>query len=184
MTNINKRLFLGISLNEQLSEALVLSLKEIPEDARIKKTIPSNLHTTLLFLGNVELSYINRIQQLTESVINDTEPFILRPQELVFISSAKKNKMIWLRYEKSDPFSRLNEMLREKLQNLYTHEGIKDPIPHTTLARIKNSIIPVLPENKRFPILPVNIIHLYESVSHIKGPEYKILRSFEMKQSI
>jgi RNA 2',3'-cyclic 3'-phosphodiesterase len=178
------RLFFGMSLPEQLREELSVTLDQLTGDNRIKKTKLSNLHTTLLFLGRVEASAIPELVIAAAEVFNGFAGFTLIPKDLILMPSEHKPKMFWLLYNSNEQFSILNQHLKSRIRRFYEYEDIENPIPHTTLARLKAGVVPSLPAQTNFSPLPVNTIHLYTSETFPEGPEYSVIETFELKTKI
>lgn len=150
----------------------------------IRWTRPENLHVTLFFIGDVEESKTTEIEEGISDVCKKFKPFDLIPLRVVNAGKKSRSSMIWLRYDENSLFSAIHHQLAEKLSKFTNHpEAIKDPIPHTTLARLKNGN---LPDEKKWadvllpPQLDVLEAELWETAHDKIGVLYKCLRKFPL----
>jgi 2'-5' RNA ligase len=177
------RLFIGIGvprlvggLLERLTRTL-LPL-EAATGARIRQTSPENMHITLSFLGSVEVSRLEEIQQSLAELRAGT--LHLRIDGIVANAG--------LLYARVKPSTALISFV-EQVFRAMEHCGFsRDPrpyMPHVTLARSKQEIrlksptIPVLAFRQRFE---VHKFRLYQSFTGPSGSRYKVLKEFPLFQ--
>lgn len=89
--------------------------------------------------------------------------------------------MVWATFEKSRAFESLALQLQETLPG----DDRKAPVPHVTLARIKEGgmrTLPELPFVKKCSIT-VDKIELWESQLASRSPVYIPLKIFELRNS-
>jgi 2'-5' RNA ligase len=103
--------------------------------------------------------------------------------EVVWNAGKKSNpSMIWLKYTVQQEFSSFHHRLHDVLVSGSSQEQrISDPVPHTTLARLKSGVLPAagtwhetgLPE-----FLEVKEAQLWQTTHDEKGVLYQCLRKF------
>lgn len=172
-----KRLFLAIPITDEMKKAFTRYL------ARYKK-IPArwveeqNYHVTTLFLGDTAGEQIPKIQATIKEKTASMEPFKLIFDSICFFPDSRHPHMIWAKFQKSDPFTKLVKELGEALGI----EDEKESIPHVTLARLKHK---VMKEKILFPPLPLTDLevkecHLMASKLSALAPVYTLLERFEL----
>lgn len=185
---MRKRLFLAINLPAKIKDELVKKQQEIErmfgEECPIKWTRKENLHMTILFIGSVEIDNISEIIYNIEEVLKKNERIIeISFREIDYAPSLEAKRMVWLFGEKEDALENI-------CKNISRGLGIKPDvkfIPHITLGRIIkwrfNRIEPEeVPEiNIDFKFnLKTGTIDLMESELKRGGPEYTILKTFQL----
>lgn len=169
-----KRLFLAIPLQGDETQRLAAYLqpyKTEPILADAKWVEPKNFHITTLFLGAVPDSVLPEMLEILRGTCARIHPFELHYESILFFPF-KFPKMIWARFHKSFEFTELAGELRRFLAPyMEESEEEKDPVPHLTLAKLKNPI-----DARKFgfktykmDVLRVTELHLYESQANPKG---------------
>ncbi len=173
-----KRLFFAIPLPDKYREELIHSLpqKIYPGIRWVKQ---ENLHITLHFLGVVEAERTSALIQQATIICESFHPFHLQFNTLKIIFHNRKPTMIWAQFEESKRY----ESLSYKLRDIFPTGENRKPMPHATLARIKQlrSLPFELPAAKPFSFL-VDEIQLWESHLRASGSEYNYVRSFQMAE--
>ncbi len=129
-----KRLFLGITILDDIKEALKLQLRKIPG-----RSIPmQNWHFTLHFLGEVEEERVAMLNQALKE-IDLGHHFKCNIAYLSAFPSVRSARIIWVGVaEGATLFSELAEKLRIQLKNLGFKIDERDYIPHLTLSRLSS----------------------------------------------
>ncbi len=91
--------------------------------------------------------------------------------------------MIWVKFEKSEPFIALNNKLVSVIRKITPVDAKrKEPIPHITIARFHPSkvksqelVIPTTPAE-----LQARQIELWQTNFHKDGVQYEVLSHFEL----
>ncbi|MGC9332345.1 MAG: RNA 2',3'-cyclic phosphodiesterase [Bacteroidales bacterium] len=172
-----KRVFLGIALNKEYSDACEQVKKMNHEIHGIRWVPGQNLHVTTLFIGNVDETKISALCEDIEIILKRHRPFELAFDRFIFMPP-RRPRMIWLKFKRSSDFARLTLALSHKLLD---QDPDHPPKAHVTLARFKKA-----PEQKLIfpetdvPAIPVNKIQLYQSVLKHQGAEYSVLSSFDL----
>ena len=186
-----KSLFVAINLPMELKRELFKIQKEINsqlgdeyKEAKIFKWVGmENLHITLKFIGEKGDSEIPKIIIETEKIARSQKPFEVKTERICYDTSKKRPDLLMARGSVLGGGRVLGsgEML-PRLIWLTTNKG------HITLARIKQWVFKKIEPEERPSInqdfeatIPVKSIELMESVLKRTGPEYKIIKSFNLK---
>jgi len=164
-----KRLFIAINLPMELKRELFGIQKQINSqlgeeytNAQLFKWVAmENLHLTLKFIGEIGDSEIPKIITETENMAKGQKPFEVKTKKICYDNGKQCPRLIWLT----------------------TNKG------HITLARIKQWVFKSIEIDERPNInqdfeakFLVQSIELMESVLKRTGPEYKIIKSFNLKK--
>lgn len=171
-----RRLFLAVPVPSEVS-AYREQLKKENHIEGIKWMRLHNLHLTGYFIGNVESGLADELVSAIRPVIRMQKKFIIHFESVAFAPS-RHPRMIWLRFHKSEDFTRMaseiNEAVSQFIPNNKFHH--KDPFPHITLARFHNKIYRhneiKLPPFSMSP-LSVSALELWESKPSDEGVRYE-----------
>jgi len=173
----SKRLFIAINLPDEFRQELS-SIESFFHHPAIRWIPAENLHVTLHFIGQTPLEDIPVIIQKISIVLTDTAAVSLTPEKIKVVRRKRIPVMIWAGFRESESFTQL----AARLQNLLPGDRGKIPVPHVTLARIKNGRhlnirhLPVLKPRD----ISVRHIELMESIPGNPTSVYKILETFEL----
>lgn len=180
-----KRLFIALPIPESTTseiETFLQPYKDHPKLKAAKWVEAKHMHVTALFLGEVSDPLLPEIIELTRGVCGRMQHFELIPTGVSCFPGKNRAKMVWYRYQNSLAFEEFVNELKKYLTPAVPAlaEEEKDPIPHVTLARLKETIDPkvISFQGKPWPQLVVNEAILFESVMSPEGSEYKILERF------
>ena len=133
------RLFVACPLPDDITERLLATTAGLPSEG-VRITIRQNLHITLFFIGEVPSEETPLIQEELKKNLSGFEAFTLRLRGIEIKKTKQKPSMIWARFGDSEPFSRLNSLIRSFLSSRMTQPPSHvNPVPHCTLARIKKT---------------------------------------------
>jgi 2'-5' RNA ligase len=148
-------------MSEEPRKRRVFVSIEIPEELRKEK----NWHITVAFCGYLDSAKLEKLTETAEKIAGETKSFELIPDKII----NKNNRMIWLTFKYSPDFVRLAKKFSE------FNESNFNPIPHTTLRRLKNDEIPnfdyLLPA-KPFMVQSIDIM---ESHLASTGAKYELI---------
>ena len=194
----HKRLFIAISLPDAIKTALINARSSV-QNNNIKWVAKENLHITLHFLGKTPEDMIAGIMDKIESITNQFESFSLTFREILTINRNGRPAMIWAGFEQSKPFEELVGQLRQTLaggSNGYSENSKHKPLPHITLARIKQKAglrknLPAYKQIETFPdtsvgtgILKVAQIELWESKLMSGQTIYSVIKIFPLDKIV
>ncbi len=157
----------------------------------IKLVAPNNIHITLIFIGNIEISKISEIDKELQSFISAIKPFEILPKKIGYFPNIKNPKIIWIGIEDGkEILIKLNEKIKPLLKNCKITTEDRDFHPHITIGRIKSSnnteklktVLLNLPEQRFNPIY-INSISLIESNLTPEGPQYKTIVKWELSKN-
>ncbi len=186
--NKKRRIFIAINLPEDIKKTLADEQKKW-QDFPARWVNPENIHITLVFVGYIEDSGLEKIKQAVGEVVKKHPPFSITLNEISYgPPKIIPPRMVWAVGESLDDFISLkNELEKElsKSKNIRFIPEKREAVPHITLARIKEWEWRRIEPEERPQIeeeidltFPVNSIEVMESQLKIGGPEYKILESY------
>ena len=133
----------------------------------------NNLHVTVFFIGNIASSNIPEIAIVMRDCLTNVSPFTLKFKSVILKGSGKHPGMVWAMFDKNDNFTALANALDHKLRPLgATPARFPEPVPHITLARIRNMEIPGIPDVMGENI-PFRGFELWSSHSTPEGVRYE-----------
>ena len=184
------RLFIGIKITTAKSfENIYIELKKKLSYSNIKWVDPENFHLTLKFLGEVDKSLISRIIKVLDPIAGKNPQFCLESKELGFFGRSGNPRIIWYGFEQEDILLNLQSSIETSLKNLGFAKEKKGYSPHLTLGRVKKfvsqenlkeSLAELKPANEKYNVTRFSLV---ESILRQKGPEYRIIKDFCLKET-
>ena len=182
-----KRLFIGISANNEIKNLLIEIQSSIQyKSEQIKWISPDNIHLTLFFMGDVLLDYIPRLTKSLNDIL-DIPRFYINIESTGTFPSNDCPKILWLgiskgKFELVELFKKI-----EKAVVPFNKVGTKEHfIPHVSIGRTtkfygKVNVLPFL-KYVYSPIkLGVDSVTLFESQLLPNGAKYSALTEFQLK---
>jgi 2'-5' RNA ligase len=127
------RTFICIEIPESIKERIDRLQKTLREiEAQVSWTKPSSIHLTLKFLGNVEVSRIERVSNAVRRAATGTSPFELEVSGTGCFPSPRSPRVLWVGLS----------VVPETLKQLYAH--IEDELMQEGFAREKRKFSPHL----------------------------------------
>ena len=175
--------FLAVNIPNKVIQDIIEQTSQLRKDYPMFNWVPSeNLHITLHYIGDIPEDKIDLVSEHIEKTIFDIKPtHIFSLGAGLFI---KKTITLYITYRKNSTLKLLNTRFVELFE-----DKKKAYMPHSTIARwkipSKQQYLHLKKKLQNLPIeieFPVTEIHLYESISKPKNPEYKILRTFKLEQ--
>lgn len=148
---------------------------------------PANVHVTLKFFGDTHTGRIPAINKALTVASIDTEPFSIRLADTGIFGSSYKPRVIWFGIQDGGQIPLLAGRVFTELEKAGWERDRQNFVPHLTVARIKNLV-----DKKRFQQVidryrgtfiqeeRVSSFHLYESILHKDGPEYRVIETFDL----
>ena len=187
------RLFIAIKPDSNVFNAIKAFQTELRSACPYKEirwVDPNQFHLTLQFLGEINPSYLPKLNANLNAVAENSKTFDLHYESIGLFGSAVKPRVLWLGSKKS---SELKELFNQVLTSTAFLQ-IENPgrlTPHITLARFSNNIIKEdalkisnyinslgKPD---FGITKTEAIELIESKLTPNGPIYKTLNKFNLR---
>jgi 2'-5' RNA ligase len=155
-----------------------------PEPA-IRWTHPSDLHLTLLFIGEVDPGRQADVSSSVSKVFSAKSPFTLEAESLTTWGDIRKPNMLWLRFRRSPAFTDLRQNLQEAIAPVVSLKpDYSDPIPHVTMARFPKGLVrPVespVPEGLKREVM-IDKAELWVSEARSDGRKYRAISEFSMR---
>lgn len=181
---MQKRIFIGISLPEDIKKRLFRVVEKEYGDLPVKWVQKNNLHLTLNFLGYTQEEKIPELCDAIREALAEQENFELEFVRIEVGPSEKSRRLIWITGKVNNELNKLKNKLDNKLGSAFTER--RKFIPHITLARIKRGgkelSQPELNIKKEIIFaVPVNSLELFES-RYEKGKRvYYVMESFPLK---
>lgn len=181
---MRKRLFIALPLAKGLLPKIANLEKEIEQKFKVNWIPLKNLHLTLLFLGYIDVNYLDNVIRIIDEVYNENKiifkPFNLKIKKIDYGPPGKK-RMIWLYLEKNERLETIKNKIEEKL-NLnkisYQKEN-RELLLHVNLARLKaEKNLPEIKKELNWGIT-LNTINLYESYLEKPFARYEIISSWK-----
>jgi len=174
---MNKRLFVGIPLGEEVIKATQHIRQENSSLTYIRWTSLAQLHLTTWFIGEVPEEMFPNLKSILQLICRRQKPFSLEFSHLYLSPNPRDARMLWAKYKSSPDFEKLIEKHRDLLGYLGIYERqFKKVIPHITLARFKQGSLSKKDFKfiENFPkYLWVKELVLWESTLHPSGAIYQ-----------
>jgi len=184
-----KRLFIAIKfIPDPNLLKIYYSLRRATKDDKIRWVEPDKFHLTLKFLGNTPEDKIDLISDVISSTVESFGKFKFRLISTGIFGSSYQPRVIWFGTDNNEELKRLGLVLLDKLDLVGFSKGRQNYVPHLTIGRItkimdkrmfNNEIEKVRDAFLQF--IPVDNVILYESILSPRGPAYKVIRSFQLK---
>jgi len=183
-----KRIFIAVRIEpgEELLK-MISVFKLALKDESIKWTETSNIHITIVFLGDTEDKRIKEIDTILSGICGGFGSYDLNLRGAGIFRSLRDPRIIWAGIDSSQELSELNKRITAALRE--TGAKFEDRVfnPHLTLGRIKRlkdtqelSGLIGNYKDKEIQRLRVSEIILYESVLRPEGPVYKPLGRYSL----
>lgn len=153
----------------------------------VKWTDPSNIHITLVFLGNTDEERIPQLKSMLKEICEGRGKFDLALKGAGVFRNMNAPRILWTGIEPSEILLQLYEAITEGLIKLGLDLEDRPYKPHLTLGRIKrindkeafNRLIDKYCETS-IQTVNVNEVILFESVLLPTGPLYRALATVSL----
>lgn len=95
----------------------------------------ADYHITLAFLGGVELSLIEKLENSLAEIAIDHVPFSLTLENIGFFGQEKQPRIFWAGVKKEEKLNRLQKAIFETCTRLGFQLDTRPYTPHITMAR-------------------------------------------------
>lgn len=181
------RLFVALELNPKVIANLTELLHRLDPYAPLRWVHPQNMHVTLKYVGDWQVSRLDEIiHSLGEVRLPASEPVLNVPLAgLGFFPNARSPRVFWAGAENTTALRQLHSRVDAVLQPLGIAPEVRPYHPHLTLARITEDIslddlyraIEDLPTREYGLISPDQFV-LFESSVTPAGPIYRKVAEF------
>ena len=133
------RIFIAIELPEDIQSKLQKlqdDLSSSMPDARWTK--PGNIHLTLKFLGDVEVSRIDKISAILKGIAQNFSPFEISLAEIGAFPNSRKPSIIWVGVEKgAQQLVEIAENIESSMEKIGFPKEKRPFRPHLTVGRVR-----------------------------------------------
>ena len=182
-SNTDRRMFLGIPIPLDIGSHITHFRRQFTPSSQIRWVPDAQLHITVYFLGNVPEERIPNLIELFHEILRKHASFELILDRFVYAPRLKNPRMIWLRLQKSAAFRELVQDIHSLYMQIEQQQQRKSPIPHITLARLRN----FSPEDwvnmdMKVPrvSMPIQTLILWESQLSPSGATYIPVQQYEL----
>jgi RNA 2',3'-cyclic 3'-phosphodiesterase len=181
-----KRIFIAIRIEpgEKLA-GMISSFKMALKNDSIKWTEISNIHITLVFLGDTEEKRVREIDTILAEICHGFGDFDLVLRGAGVFKNLKDPRVLWTGIDHSEQMINLNRHISARLRDTGTKLEDRPFSPHLTLGRIKKITDPVKMKalidefnGKEIQRVHVSGIILYESILRPEGPVYRAIGKY------
>lgn len=142
MTEAPIRTFIALKLPEQLTSLLESTQQKLMEYGfKVRWVRPENIHLTVKFLGDIQISDVDRISAVISESVRNFQPFSFYTKGLGVFPGIRRPRVIWVGLGgEVDQISGFQHHLDQSLSAIgYPKE--KRPFQgHLTLGRFKGSV--------------------------------------------
>lgn len=183
-----KRLFIAIYPPEKLRQELYqAAYDKLPYIDGLRVLEPEMLHLTVVFLGYMDISFIDKIEKSLEDVVKNIKPFELNFTKIKPGPDIRKPRLFWLEGEPSQELIELKNTTEKELGYLRLRPETRELRPHITVARLSRNYADWTrndAEKYTIPFLAefsVDHISLVGSKLERGGAEYTILKNYKFQ---
>jgi 2'-5' RNA ligase len=151
--------------------------------ADVKVVEGGNTHVTLKFLGDVPVSFIDRIEGGVKNAVKGIKPFEMTVRGAGAFPSTQNARVVWAGLEHAEPLTVIARRLEDEMHRLAFPRERRDFTPHITLARVRSPrgaerLASLLSDHagEEFGKVQVGRVVLMRSDLSGKGPAYAVVR--------
>jgi len=174
--------FIAIEINA--TPSILEFEKELKKTgADIKLVEPQNIHITLKFLGDIEETLIDEIEQIMKDAVKEIKPFTMKLNGTGVFPNNNYVRVIWIGIKEAQIIETIVKTIDEHLSKLGFKKEKRGFSPHLTIGRVKSAknkqrLLETIGKytNVEFSIQEVNSIKLMKSDLTSAGP-IKLMKS-------
>lgn len=177
------RTFLAIDIPNNIRQQIIVQTAQLRKDYPAFNWVPAeNFHITLHFIGDIPSDKVDLVSEHIERTIFDITPTTVYGLDADLFIHKSITAYIEMQHNKTLTLlnKRFVELFEDKKQEYK---------PHITIAKwkipSKQQYFHLKKKLQNLPIeieFPITEIHLYESISKPKNPEYRIIKSFKLEE--
>jgi 2'-5' RNA ligase len=188
------RSFIAIELPDDLKKALIELQKTFRTagNSPVRWVEPGNIHLTLKFLGDIDVSITGKIAATLEEAVRGLPPFSIEASKLGVFPNINRIQIIWVGlYGELEKLGQLQKRIEESLKPLGFPAENRPFTPHLTIGRVRDYARPderqklgQLISNVSFEgkyVISVNAVNLMKSQLTREGPIYTKLVTVTLK---
>jgi 2'-5' RNA ligase len=180
------RVFVALSLHDDVMAVLKtrsLALQEQYSALNIRWVPPGNYHLTVIFIGNVTVGELDKMESLVRGAVKGISPFDLELGEMALFPPDQQRKGVLIA---SIMPNEVLERLQSRIESLFRgvdYALIDRPYhPHVTIARIRKNRLDeqALLQGGPSLISTVDRVHIYETHKEDGKVVNSIVRTVEI----
>jgi 2'-5' RNA ligase len=182
------RTFLAIDFPSHIIEKINRIQKSLNKlgSSNIRWVKPENIHLTLKFLGEIELSRIQQIKNDMDVISNEYQPFHIKLKGIGAFPHWRQPRIIWIGIDKSETLILLANQLEMNMRSLGCQHEKRPFSPHLTIGRFRDNTSPEVFQRLEIECrttariddqIMISNFCLYKSDLRSFGPEYALLYS-------
>jgi RNA 2',3'-cyclic 3'-phosphodiesterase len=178
------RSFIAIEIPKDVRDGIVGLQANLKSSAgsSVRWVANDNLHLTLIFLGEVEENFLNKVKEQLVSVVKTVKPFKANLNGLGAFPSQRSPRVIWIGFDKGkDESVDLQASAEKALVTIGYKPEERKFHPHLTIGRVKGVVkepAKIFETSYASRIFPVKSIVLFKSTLRPQGPIYEKLQEF------
>ena len=173
--------FIAIDVNPTKTiEKYLWNIRESQADVKLVDI--NNVHVTLKFLGNVQLSQLDGIITVMDAAVKDAKPFEMKLVGSGVFPNRSYVRVVWIGLDVEPVLEQMVERIENGLLDLNFKPERRKFSPHLTVARVrtawkKEELLEVVDRfhDTEFGVQQVNCIRLMQSELKPEGPIYTLL---------
>lgn len=183
------RTFIAIKIlpNDAILELIAYFKKLFPTD-RINWVDSDKLHLTLRFIGNTTRRQLYDLDERLAALFSEKLKFELTLKGTGYFKSKNQPSVLFVKLNESEKLAQLVSEIEEHVVDCGFYAEQKTFRAHVTLGRIKkvenrnrfNTLLDEMPIIE-FQKIEVKEIILFKSILKQDGPEYRTIRTFQLK---
>jgi len=145
-------------------------------------------HVTLKFLGDVPVSFVDRIENGIRNAAKGIPPFTMTARGAGAFPNSAQPRVVWAGLQGAESLGVIARRLEDEMHKLAFPRERRDFTPHVTLARVRSPrgrdrLAAVLSESatEEFGSAQVDHVTLFRSDLGPKGPSYTALRKVPLE---
>jgi 2'-5' RNA ligase len=179
------RLFTGIALPAEVIERLKRLLDHLRPAAHLRWVAPYNLHVTTKFIGEWPETRLEELMAVLQKLGNRA-PFEIGVSGIGWLPNPHAPRVLFVGIKAGNELADLARATDDETAALGIARENRAFKPHLTLARIKDTAVPLSPlrhaiagiESTAFGVFPAQAFHLYLSKPGPAGSIYTQLAEF------
>lgn len=183
-----KRLFVAIPIYPEFELLNMISkMKNKFSHCKINWVNERNMHLTLKFMGEVDVSKLLSIKEKLNEALQSETTFTFNLKSIGSFGNSRDIKVIWAGIEECKKLIFLYQSIEEKLSEIGFEKENRKFSPHLTLGRVKYMAdknrfygVQQVYKEKVIQTIEVNRIILFESILRQEGPIYKEMEIFSL----
>ena len=186
------RCFIAIKLPTEVRNRIseyIVKLNGYTGDVRWVRA--ENIHLTLKFLGEIDLSRVDQIKQLLKPICSNFSPFNLNISGSGCFPGKKRPRVFWLGMEQGteNPLFGIHQWIEDKLEQINFDREKRRFSPHLTIGRVRarqqGDFSELFSFMERIPFASIQMIvsEIYFIQSNLTptGAEYKVIEKYLLR---